>query len=230
MNNFQIVNADTDSISFCKPDGGSMSKEERTSLVKDINDISPELMLWADDGYYKNVVIVKAKNYILQKEDGSLKIKGSGLKGSTKEKALQQFIKDIINAILNETNDYTEIYTRYVKEILTLKDMTRWCTRKTITKTVLESKRTNETKVVDCIQGTEYVEGDRILTFYKEDESLCLLERFDGKNYSIDKLLGKLYDTACIFETILDVNNLFLNYKLKRNKIKLMVLEELRNA
>ncbi len=122
------------------------------------------------------------------------------------------------------------LYNQYVKEILNINhsNIGNYCTRKTLTQTVFQSKRTNETKVVDCIQGTEYVEGDRILTFYREDESLCLLERFDGKNYSIDKLLGKLYDTACIFETILDVDNLFLNYKLKRNKIKLMVLEELK--
>jgi hypothetical protein len=109
------------------------------------------------------------------------------------------------------------LYNTYVKEIFNVYDIKRWVTKKTITDKVLNPKRTNEQKVLDCIQGTEYVEGDKIYTFFKSDESLCLVENFSG-DYHVDKLLEKLYKTGLVFVSVLDIDNLFINYKLKKNK------------
>jgi len=216
MNNFQIANADTDSISFCKKDGSFIPKIERESLIKEINGISPEFMLWADDGYYKKVIIVAGKNYILQDEKGKLKIKGSGLKAPGKEKALREFIKEVIDCMLEDRNDYVEIYKKYAKEIINMKDISRWVSRKTISSKTLTSQRSNETKIVDAIKGTEIVEGNRAYFFFKSDDSLSLLENFDG-DYSIDKLLKKLYDTGQVFDAVLNME-MFPNLSLKRNK------------
>lgn len=222
MHNFQIANTDTDSISFCKPDGSFMPIEERKNLIKEINDLSPEFMLWADDGFYKKVIILKAKNYVLQKEDGSITYKGNSIKASTKEPALKEFIKRMIGAILEEKFNYVEIYNEYVKEIMNVKDMTRWVTRKTLSDTMIKSTRANETKVIEALKGTEYKEGDRFYTFFLPDDSQCLLENFKGE-YSKDALLGKLFSTVKVFETIIDKKQ-FPNYTLKRNK---KLLEEL---
>lgn len=211
--NFQIVNADTDSISFCKSDLSFLSVEERKALIKEINDISPEFMDWADDGYYKKVVILKAKNYVLQKEDGKITIKGSAFKDQKKEPALRQFMKDIVNEILNETFDYIGVYNRYVTEILEIKDISKWCSKKTITPKVLEANDTGKKKVMKAIENTEYVEGDKLYVFYKNDNSLCLLENFDGKDYSKKRLLKRLHDTVKIFKSIIDIAQ-FPNYSL----------------
>ena len=178
-------------------------------------------MIWADDGYYKKVVILKAKNYVLYDPENTnlkkrLMYKGSAFKDAKKEPALRQFMKDVISEILNETYDYLKVYDRYVKEILDVKDMSRWCTKKTYTPAVSTSKRTNETKVLDAIAGTEYVEGDKFYVFYLEDKSLCLLENFKGE-YDKSKLLKRLYDTIKIFDNIIDIS-VFPNYNLKRNK------------
>lgn len=216
MNNFQIVNTDTDSISFCKPDRSFISLEERKAFIKDINDRSPEMMSWADDGYYSKVIVVAAKNYILQTEDGKIKYKGASIKAPTKPLALREFIKEIIAAILKNNTDYISIYNKYLKEILNVKEIKRWSDRKSLTSTTFSSQRSNERKIVDAIQGTEYVEGNRIWVFYKSDESLCLLENYDG-DYSVNALLKKLYDTSQIFKDILDKKQ-FLNYTLKRNQ------------
>jgi len=215
--NFQLVNCDTDSISFCKSDGSFMPLEERKALIKDINDKSPEFMQWADDGYYKKVIIVKAKNYILQKENGELTYKGSAIKAPGKPLALREFIKKIIDLMLNDQANYLEVYNGYAKEILNVQDITRWADRKTLTSTTFESTRTNETKVMDAIQGTEYVEGNRIWTFFKSDKTLSLVENFDG-DYDKTALLKKLYNTIEIFAEILDINQ-FPNYSLSKKTI-----------
>jgi DNA polymerase I len=221
-----IVNADTDSISFCSKQNQEFRPEERRQLLAELNSLFPERIKFEDDGYFPTVMVVKAKNYVLF--DGKkLKYKGSALKATTKEPALQDFIKETIEAIVRSDKpdielqaQLTETYHKFVHEILNITDIRRWVTRKTITDKVLNAERTNEQKVKDAISESEYVEGDRAYFFFKSDGTLCLMENFDG-NYDKDKLLEKLYRTAEVFDTILDVKNLFPNYKLKRNKPKL---------
>lgn len=225
--NFQIVNADTDSISFCKEDKSFIDLEHRKTIIKEINDISPEFMQWADDGYYKKVVVLKAKNYVLQKEDGKTTFKGSSFKDQKKEPALREFMKEIINEILIERYDYLTVYERYVQEILTLKDITRWCSKKTITPAVLNAKRKQEQDVLDAIKGTEYVEGDKVYVFFKKDKSLCLKEKF-REDYSKKHLLKRLYDTVKIFENIVDVKK-FPNYSLVKKLKELGIYDNVEN-
>lgn len=223
MNNFQIVNADTDSISFCKSEHAYIPLEERKAFIKEINELSPEFMTWADDGYYKKVIILKAKNYVLQTEDGKIKYKGSAIKAPGKPQALREFIKRMIDLMLEDKTTYVELYNEYAKEILNITDIKRWSDRKTLTATTFESQRTNETKMIDAIAGTEYVEGNRIWVYFKSDDSLSLIENFDG-DYSRTKLLKKLHDTVKIFENILDIK-MFTNYSLKRSQ---KLLEDLK--
>ncbi len=214
--NLRIVNADTDSISFCTEDELPISEDTQLLLLQDLNSLFPSRIHFEHDGFYKKVIVVKVKNYILW--DGKkLKYKGSAIKASTKEPALKEFIKSIIDAIMNDTNNYTEIYNRYAIEIKQIKDIKRWVSRKTLSQKVFEPKRTNEQKILDAIKGTEYTEGDRAYFFFKPDGTLALIEHFDGK-YSEDHLLGKLFKTSEVFETVLPVKDLFPNYKLKKNK------------
>lgn len=213
---YKLVNADTDSISFSKGDESHFTKEERTEALVALNALFPEKINFEDDGYYKTLIVVKAKNYIMQTEDGQIKYKGSAIKATNKEPALKQFIKDIIESIFNGKQNYVEIYNTYVKEILKIEDIKRWASKKTITSKVLENTRTNEAKVRDAIAGSEYAEGDKIYTYYNGADELKLAEHFDG-DYNKDKLFDKLHKTALTFETIID-KSIFLNYKLKRNK------------
>lgn len=213
---FLIAPSDTDSISFCRREFTPFSDEERASLLKELNDISPDMMIWEDDGYYKTVIAIRAKNYVLQKMDGTIVYKGSGVKATMKELALREFIKRIIDEILNETNRFTEVYTEYVKEIMDIKDISRWSSKKTITPAVLNAKRLNEQKVKDAIVGTEYGEGDKIRVYFKSDDILCLQEKFDG-DYHKPRMLEKLYNTALLFDTILVTEDLFVNHSLVKN-------------
>lgn len=101
MYNFNIGPTDTDSISFCKKDGTPFSKEEQISLLKEINDISPECIEWEDDGYYEVCIVLKAKNYILW--DGqTMIVKGSSFKTATKEIALKELMMKIVGVLLEK--------------------------------------------------------------------------------------------------------------------------------
>lgn len=205
---YEIVNADTDSITYT---GSSVTiKEDLDSL----NALYPKQIKWEDDGVFDSVLVVKAKNYVLV-QDGEMKIKGSGLKATMKEPALQKYIKDTINAILEERS-VKDIYMSYSKRIKNLRDISSWCSKKTVTKSVLKPSRTNEQRILDALDGKHVSEGDKIHVFFEKDDKLTLLEDFSGV-YSKNKLYEKLYKTTKIFEQVLDITEI-PNLKLKRNK------------
>lgn len=220
QHNFILVNCDTDSITVAKPDGSPFTDEEQTNLLIELNEQFPENINFADDGYYETLIVLKAKNYIMY--DGKkISIKGSGLKSSKNEPAIKEFHMEIVNAMIKGETNYTEIYNKYVKEILDVKDIKRWSSKKTLTQKVFESPRPNESKIRDAIVGTEYVEGDKIHVFFKEDESLCLAERFDG-DYSKDRLFNRLFSSSKLFSKVISIEDHFINYKNKKNKSKLL--------
>lgn len=221
MHNYILGPVDTDSISICKHDMSPFTKEERDSLLIEINSKFPELIKYADDGYFPRCIALKAKNYILY--DGTkIKVKGSSLKATTKSQALKDFTNDVIKTMVHTENvdeipvKLQEVYNKYVEEAMTVTDIKRWSARKTLSSTMQESTRTNETKVLEAIKGSNYREGDRFYTFYRSDDSLCLAENFDG-DYNRTRLLKNLYDTITIFDTVLDVKKLFINHSLKKN-------------
>ena len=225
QHDFIIAPSDTDSISFCKADMSPFSKEEIKTLLDEINEQSPDKVLWEDDGVYKTIIALKAKNYVLYNPDDKkkpLKIKGSALKGSTRPEAIKELIKKFI-----ETMAYTEnrdemmhkllgLYNNYVAEAMSVTEIKRWSARKTLSSTMVESERKNETRVMDAIKGSDYREGDRFFVFRMPDESLRLAEHFDGV-YDKSSLLKNIFNTVEIFDTVLPVKTLFPNYSLKKN-------------
>ncbi len=216
MKNFTLVNCDTDAIMVCKPDSTPFTKEEQASLLQQLNEQFPERIRWEADGVFEFVAVLGGKNYILY--DGkAIKLKGSALRDPKRSPALKEFMDEVIDAMVFEKGGYTEIYNKYVKEILDVKDIKRWSSRKTLSSTMLKSDRTNETRVVDALAGSNYVEGDRFYTFYESPEKITLVENFSGV-YDKKKLLGSLYDKAEIFSTVLPTKELFIKYTLKKNE------------
>lgn len=227
QHDFIIAPSDTDSISFCKRDMSAFSPEEIRSLLAEINEQSPEKVLWEDDGVYKTIIALKAKNYVLynpsaKKEKDRLKIKGSALKGSTRPEAVKEMIKNFVE-IMAYTENRDEImdklqrtYETFVYEAMNVQNIKRWSARKTLSSKMQESDRANETKVIDAIKGTDYREGDRFWVFKMPDESLKLAEHFDG-TYDKTHLLKNLYNTVEIFSYVLPIKTLFPNYSLKKN-------------
>lgn len=216
-NNFIVPIVDTDSITVCKSDYSEFTKEEIDILTDDLNSKFDKLINWEFEFYNPKIICLLAKNYVLVDQSGKIKYKGSAIKATQKEPALKEFIKAIIDSMLNDRNDYQEIYHRYVKEAANIKDIKRWAARKTVSERTLNSERKNETRIKDAIEGTEIVEGDRIYLYNKDEETLDLVQNFDG-TYCVAKYLKKVYDTSWTFDSVLDCDALFINYTLKKNK------------
>lgn len=223
--NFQLVGVDTDSFIIAKTDGSIFSQQEQNALVEEINNVFPDHIKWDHDGFYKKIIYFKAKNYVLY--DGEkLKFKGSSLKSPTLEPALLEFIDRIVKMLIAGDVNYQEVYEEYVREVGRIVDIKRWVSRKTISEKTLTSERANESKIRDAIEGTEYVEGDRIYTHFNSSGNLVLAERFDG-DYSKERYLEKLFKASTRFDPVI-TKGTFLNYKLKRHQKKLEELLTLR--
>ena len=183
---FIIGPTDTDSVSFCKKDGSPFTKEELDSLLKEINELSPDLITWEDDGYYKTCIAVKAKNYIMRKHTGETYTKGSAFKSSTKELALRELMTEIVNEMLEENNAETikNIYQKYINEAKNITDIQRWCVKKTYTERIENSDRANETKVMDAIN-----EGLRTgkLQSIQQGDKIYLYQTIDGMKQKMVK-------------------------------------------
>lgn len=222
MNNFTLINADTDSIMIAKPDGAPWSKEEQDRFLESLNERFPEKINFEHDGLYKKVIILKAKNYVLKdSKDDKVKIKGSGLKDQKKEKKLLEFIGKVIDYLLADKKDeLRSLYDQYIKQCFNITDMAPWTKKVTVTDKVLNPERTNEQKILDAIGDKTVQEGDKIYVFFRKDESLCLLENFSG-DYDEMVLVEKLWKTLKVFENVIDFAQ-FPKYHLKKNKAALV--------
>lgn len=201
---FRLVNADTDSISYCKQDMSEILPEEFKGHLAEVNAMYPSRIRWEDDGVFPRVIVLKAKNYILY--DGKkIKTKGSGTKATTKTLALREFIGKVTNMLVYKDQfdeELSSVYMEYVREIMQVQEISRWSLRKTISEKVMTSDRANEAKVREAIEDTEYVEGDRVRMFYLPDGTMELEENFAGV-YNRKRLLKNLHDTAKLFAPVI---------------------------
>lgn len=174
MYDFKIVNIDTDSLMVCKPDGSPFSDAEQEKLLQELNDMFPEHINWDDDGYYRSVVVIKAKNYILlPHDDDKLKIKGSATKDSKKEPALKEMMANMVDAMVyNRLEEIPLIYKKYVQEAMNVTDIMRWSTKKTISDKVLAGRnpkaevRKQELDVWKAIQHEDDTqEGNKVYLY-----------------------------------------------------------------
>lgn len=219
IHNFKICGGDTDSIMFCKRDQSPFSEEEQENLIKEISSLLPSEINFANDGIFKKVLYLKSKNYVMVDFNGKRKIKGSALKSATLEPKMKELLHALIDALVEDhhnTEKLQEIYMKYVHEVSCITDIKPWAKKMTLSATTYASTRKNESNVIDAIRDTEYVEGDKIYVYFRNDGSLRLAEKFDG-DYDKARFYEKIYKTACRFSTIIDTDSLFKNYKLKKN-------------
>jgi len=238
---FTIVNCDTDSISFSA--NKELTEADRKDLLEDLNSLYPELIHFDDDGYFRKVIVIKTKNYILQTPDGKIKYRGSSIKDSKKETVLRELLNDMIQALLDgRFQDLNNIYNKYVKACYHVDDIKKWAQKKTITKAILKCKhdpevRLNELKVYEAINGKSVQEGDKIYVYpaivgynkevkvYKNgkqkeklipNEKLKMIEDWNNDHDS-GKFVGRVYKTVEILSNVVDMNQ-FVDYTIIKNK------------
>ena len=236
--NLLLVNLDTDSLSFCKPDHSSFSEDEKRRIEGELRSIM--YCDWEDDGEYDRVIVSKAKNYVLlPKGEKKFKTKGSSFVDSKKEPALLAMLQELLKSLVFNEGKEREIYTRYCKETLAISDISRWAVKKSVTKNLLTGTRKNETKVLAALDS-DAREGDKVWVynaidgqvqtiikgepqFYKdgrpkmeENNVLRNMNKFDG-DYDIDHYLGRVYATVSILENVLDMTQ-FIDYSKPKNR------------
>jgi DNA polymerase I len=248
---YTLVNVDTDSFSITN--GKSVHREEFTKEINELNAIYPKLIKWEDDGIYEKVIVIRAKNYVLVKE-GKIKIKGSAITDPKKEPALTELLEKMVDALLNdERAALPTIYRTYIKEALDIKDISRWTTKKTVTKSVLDPKRLTEQKILDAINESVKLgivegiqEGDKVWVynaidgmiqdvkkgeriFYKDgtpkmiQNNILKDKRLWNADQDVMHYVERIYATVLILKNVINIEQ-FTRYDLKSNRDKLKEL------
>ena len=237
---YKISNCDTDSISFTT--GKELTDQDRLDLLKELNSLYPSTIRFEDDGYYKCLLVLKAKNYVMF--DGTkMKLKGSSIKDQKKERALSEMLNLMLKDIIeNDGLQLVSIYKTYIKEALKPADIKRWSQKKTITKAILncskdEEARKNEKDVYDAIVGKPVQEGDKVYVYpavlgkqveikqFKNGnikEKITLetgLKTVDDWNqdHCVEKLVKRVVDTTEILANVVDTT-MFIDYSIKKNQ------------
>ncbi len=209
---FQVAQIDTDGFIF---NGADLNHKEK--LLDELNTLIPNGVEFEADDPLKCVVMVKAKNYAKLDFDDKVTIKGSAFKSSSKEPALKEMCAEILKSLLglNKIEPF-KIYHQYVKETKKITDISRWCSKKTVTPAVLNSERTQEKRIRNAIKDSGFSIGDKFYIYFKSSEEMKTIDDFDGQ-YDFDKYLEKVHKALKPFNTVLNMDD-FPNYKLKRNK------------
>ena len=235
MYNYRLVGCDTDSIKFCRPDGSDMTQEEMDEVLVSMNSIVPAGIVLEPDGYYENFLVIKSKNYVTKKK-GKVEYKGSAVTDQKKEPALREMLEKMIVSLMEKNGtDLLDIYNQYCLEALSVKDISRWATKKTVTEAVFKSPRLNEKKVLDaCNEAIEkeviagVQEGDKIWVYQaiKDGEKILrFTDLFDNDSQDHDAwhYVSRCWASVNILKNVIDVSQ-FPKYNLKKQQSTLLEL------
>lgn len=215
---FKIAYLDTDAVCIAKQDGGEFSKDEQKKLLDELNSLFPEHIKFSNDGYFPAMCVIKTKNRVYTNEKGEVKIKGSALKSSKIEPAIKAYQKRCINALLGLSEETLHhAYINACKELATLKDITLWGGKKTISEKTVSSERTNERRLMEALSGSSWQVGDKVYTYFTVDGNLKLCDKYnpDEPDHDLPRLLKKLYNASKVFDTVTETPR--FNYGLTTN-------------
>ena len=130
QHNFIIVNGDTDSIAFKKPDEKPFSQEEQDSILAELNALMPKNIVWKNDKHYRRVIVLKAKNYVLVTYEGKKTFKGSSLRSRADERFGRRFLGQAVDLLLAENRTelaalYADLQAKIESRELGIEDIAR---------------------------------------------------------------------------------------------------------
>lgn len=208
---YEIVLVDTDSIKYYNP-SCPLTPDVTAENTNEVNALFPKGIKWDDEGIYKVFVVVKSKNYIMVDSNDKVKLKGSSMKSSKLEPSLKVLQKDIIDMLIGrgDNESIQKIYERHAKNAAKIKDITPWCSRKTISERTINSTRKNERLLVEALAGESYQLGDRFEFYYTRDGILKLSGKFEPHkpDHDVKRILGKIYKTCQVFANVADTESL----------------------
>jgi DNA polymerase elongation subunit (family B) len=113
----QVVEIDTDGIYFV-PGSDITTEGQEEDLVKELSDSVPEGITVEYGGRYKAMFSYKVKNYALLNYDGTLRIKGSGLRSRGLEKFQRVFLEEMISRLLtDQKEEIPPLFQQYLEQV-----------------------------------------------------------------------------------------------------------------
>ncbi len=100
----QVVEIDTDGVYFV-PGPHITTEHQEEDLVRELSDSMPEGITVEYGGRYKAMFSYKIKNYALLDYNGTLRIKGSGLRSRGLEKFQRAFLEEMISRLLADQKE-----------------------------------------------------------------------------------------------------------------------------
>ncbi|MEI6306247.1 MAG: DNA polymerase domain-containing protein, partial [Deltaproteobacteria bacterium] len=165
------VEVDTDGIYF-RPPAGCRSEENERLLVAKVSEALPSGIEVEMDGRYLSMFAYKSKNYALLGYDGSMVVRGSGLRSRGMELYLREFLRETLSLLLKERgNGIERLYNQYVTRLVSRTFTIDWISR---TETLGESPASYREKLragkrnpsaafeIALAAGRPYRAGDQI--------------------------------------------------------------------
>lgn len=184
----QVIEVDTDGIYFHPPEGYDNEKTI-PSLVEVLQGQLPKGIRLAFEGYYRAMVSVKIKNYVLVTQEGEKIFKGSALRSRADERFGREFISQAIDLLIaGRREEVGSLYRQRLSDIregrLAPEDFSRRerITSKTFSGSVGKrwSHLSRRLKV-----------GDYVFVYRRKDGMNELVENYSGdedREYLADKL------------------------------------------
>ena len=196
----EIIEVDTDGVYFVLPVQVDTEKEEYRFIEAISEELPPGIDL-SHDGRFKGMISLKAKNYVLLMEDGSLTIKGSSLRSRRDERLFRDFIKGIARLLIEGRQEeasehYRETARRITEGDVPPQDLSR---RETISEKTFSNPKLR--RLAAAADGVSV--GERISVYQRRDGSLAQVEHYDGDE-DRDYLLRRLHDMASRFADLFE--------------------------
>lgn len=179
---YVLVNTDTDSFSISN--GKRPTQEEFDDILSRLNEQFSDMIVWEDDGLFDQVIVVKAKNYVLVR-DGKVKYKGSSLTDQKKEPMLKGFLVELIDLLLDgHAENIPDSYKQFCQEALNIKDIKQWVTKKTVTEAMIDKTTVAGEKAFDACQEAI---NKGIIDSIQEQDKIWVYQYIKGQKQKIAK-------------------------------------------
>jgi len=194
----QVIEVDTDGIYFVPPSEIRSEQE----FIDEVGKTLPSGIHLVHDGTYAAMLSLKVKNYVLQREDGSLIFHGASMRSRADERFGREFIEQAVKLLLDgRPEELTSLYVQAARAIdrgeVAPYKLSR---RERVTTRTFESKQKKRARAAVEEAGASI--GDYLRVYQSKTGALRPLD-----NYADDEdrefYVEKLYKFACRLEAAL---------------------------
>ena len=185
-----LIEADTDGVYFSAPEGWSETDER--AVVERVARTLPAGIALEFDGRWRAMLSHETKNYALLGYDDTLTLRGAAFESSRTEAYGRAFLRRAVTALLH--GDAEAVRRAYLDTLAALEARTLRnadvATRVRLTKSpeqYMASREKRKEAHYEALLGADrnWVAGERVLLYYREQVGLTPLTNSDGADYDV---------------------------------------------